>query len=274
MAHRIEISDVTDPRLNEYTGLTDVALRRVREPAEGLFMAEGRTVIGRALAAGYPMRSVLASRRWADDLDDLIGELDVPVYVGDDDLLESLTGFRVHRGALAAMSRLPLPSAAELVTRSQRVVVIEDVVNHTNVGAIFRSVAGLGFDAVLLTPTCADPLYRRSVRVSMGTVFSVPYARLESWPADLGLLREAGLTVIALTPDANATPLAELPSAVRERCALVLGTEGDGLADPTLDAADVRARIPMTAGVDSLNVAAAAAVACYAITADRPTAAP
>jgi tRNA G18 (ribose-2'-O)-methylase SpoU len=263
--NRIPVERRDDPRLHEYTDLTDVALRRRREPAEGLFMAEGQTVIRRAVAAGYPLRSVFASARWAEDLSDLLDGTDTPVYVGDDDLLESVTGFRVHRGALAAMSRVPLPSAADLLTHSRRVIVIEDVVNHTNVGAIFRSVAGLGFDAVLLSPTCADPLYRRSVRVSMGSVFSVPYARLEAWPQDLALLRAAGLTTIALTPDASAVPLRDVPTALRERCALILGTEGDGLADPTMSAADVRARIPMDNGVDSLNVAAAAAVACYAI---------
>src|SRR4051812_25817303 len=198
MAHRIHVDDVHDPRLVDYTDLTDVALRKVREPAEGLFMAEGGTVIRRAVAAGYPIRSVLASPRWADDLDDVVRDTAVPVYVGDDALLESVTGFRVHRGALAAMGRKPLDTVEQLLTAASRVVVIEDVVNHTNVGAIFRSVAGLGFDAVLLSPTCADPLYRRSVRVSMGAVFSVPYARFESWPAGLDLVREAGLTVIAL----------------------------------------------------------------------------
>jgi tRNA G18 (ribose-2'-O)-methylase SpoU len=267
MPRRIPVEDAADPRLSEYTGLTDVALRKSRESAEGLFMAEGRTVIGRAIAAGYPLRSVLASPRWADDLADVIGDADVPVYVGDDALLESVTGFKVHRGALAAMGRKPLLTVESLLETAARVVVVEDVVNHTNVGAIFRSVAGLGFDAVLLSPTCADPLYRRSVRVSMGTVFSVPYARFDTWPDGLDLVRDAGLAVIALTPDATAIPLGELTPEQRSRCALVLGTEGDGLADPTLRAADVRARIPMAGGVDSLNVAAAAAVACYAITA-------
>jgi tRNA G18 (ribose-2'-O)-methylase SpoU len=265
MAHHVPVTDAADPRLHDYTGLTDVALRRVREPAEGLFMAEGATVIRRALAAGYPMRSALASPRWADDLDDVVGGLDVPVYVGSEELLEEVTGFHVHRGALAAMSRKPLPSVEDVVADARRLLVVEDVVNHTNVGAIFRSAAGLGIDGVLLSPTCADPLYRRSVRVSMGAVLAVPYARLDAWPADVGALQAAGFTVIALTPDRAAVPLSELTPAQRERCALVLGTEGDGLAAPTLAAADVRARIPMAEGVDSLNVAAAAAVACYAL---------
>jgi tRNA G18 (ribose-2'-O)-methylase SpoU len=260
-----EVTDPADPRLHDYTGLTDVALRRRREPAEGMFIAEGDKVIRRAIAAGYPLRSVLGSRRWTEALAAEADLSAVPVLVGDDALLEQVTGFQVHRGALAAMGRLPLPDASAVLASAERVLVVEDVVNHTNLGAIFRSVAGVGFDGVLLSPTCADPLYRRSVRVSMGSVFSVPYARLQSWPADLSLLREAGMHVIALTPDPAATPLADLGADVRARCALVLGTEGDGLTDPTLRAADVRARIPMAHGVDSLNVAAAAAVACYAI---------
>ena len=265
MAVRHAVTDAADPRLRDFTDLTDVALRRRREPDEGLFIAEGSTVIRRAVEAGYPMRAVLASDRWAADLADLTGGIDVPVYVGSDDLLESVTGFRVHRGALASMARKPLPSVAEVLEGARRVVVIEDVVNHTNVGAIFRSVAGIGFDAVLLSPTCADPLYRRSVRVSMGTVFSVPYARLDDWPGGLDVVRAAGLFVVALTPDAGARNLGSLPPSARERCALVMGTEGDGLTAPTLHAADLRVRIPMAHGVDSLNVAAAAAVACYEI---------
>lgn len=265
MATHVPITDADDPRLRDYTDLTDVALRRVREPLEGLFMAEGAAVIRRALAAGYEMRSALASPRWAADLDDVVAELDVPLFVGPDELLEKVTGFHVHRGALAAMSRRPLPTVADVVAGADRLLAIEGVVNHTNVGAIFRSAAGLGFDGVLLSPTCADPLYRRAVRVSMGTVFSVPYARLDAWPQGLDTVRSDGFAVVALTPDPGAAPLDRLTDEQRRRCVLVLGTEGDGLADPTLSAADVRARIPMAAQVDSLNVAAAAAVACYAI---------
>lgn len=271
MAHHVEVTDPADPRLRDYTDLTDVALRRVREPAEGLFIAEGATVIRRAVAAGYPLRSVLASQRWADDLADLLaadgtgGDRVPEVFVADPAVLEAVTGFRVHRGALAAMGRRPLPTVHDVLAAARRVVVVEGVVNHTNVGAIFRSVAALGFDAVLLSPTCADPLYRRSVRVSMGSVFSVPYARFTAWPEGLDLVRAAGLTVVALTPDPAAVPLGDLSPDQRARCALLLGTEGDGLAVPTQDGADVRARIPMSHGVDSLNVAAAAAVACYAV---------
>jgi tRNA G18 (ribose-2'-O)-methylase SpoU len=189
------------------------------------------------------------------------------VYVGDEALLEAVTGFHVHRGALASMQRTPLPSAAAVLERARRIVVLEDIVNHTNLGAIFRSAAALGMDAALLTPSCADPLYRRSVRVSMGTVFALPYARLDSWPGGLTTLSEHGFRTIALTPGPTAIDMRDLRFGPEEKVALLLGTEGEGLSDPALAAADLRVRIPMAAGVDSLNVAAAAAVACYAIAA-------
>ncbi|WP_194892630.1 TrmH family RNA methyltransferase [Catenulispora pinisilvae] len=267
MGELIEVTVPSDPRLHDYSGLTDVELRKVREPAEGLFLAEGEKVIRRALAAGYPMRSTLLSPKWARAMRPLIDAVDAPVYVGDEALLEAVTGFHVHRGALASMQRTPLPSAGTVLERARRVVVMEDIVNHTNLGAIFRSAAALGMDAALLTPSCADPLYRRSVRVSMGTVFALPYARLDSWPGGLATLAEHGFRTVALTPGPTAIDLRDLRFGPRDKVALLLGTEGDGLSDPALAAADLRVRIPMTAGVDSLNVAAAAAVACYAIAA-------
>ena len=181
-------------------------------------------------------------------------------------LLESVTGFHVHRGALAAMGRLPLKSVTDLLAQSSRLVVLEEVNSHTNLGAIFRSAAGLGMNAVLLSPTCADPLYRRSVRVSMGEVFSIPYARFESWPGGLADLRAAGFTVLALTPDPDATSIDDIEVRDGDKIALLLGAEGPGLSQSALGAATTRVRIPMGNGVDSLNVAAAAAVACYAIT--------
>ncbi len=190
----------------------------------------------------------------------------MPLYVGSEELLESVTGFHVHRGALAAMGRLPLRSVADLLPQSSRLVVLEEVNSHTNLGAIFRSAAGLGMDAVLLSPTCADPLYRRSVRVSMGEVFSIPYARIEAWPSGLTELREDGFQVLALTPDARARPIDEIAVRDGEKLALLLGAEGPGLSKDALAAATSAVRIPMGNGVDSLNVAAAAAVACYAIT--------
>lgn len=263
----IEVTDPSDPRLHDYSGLTDVELRKVREPAEGLFLAEGEKVIRRALAAGYPMRSTLLSPKWVEAMRPLIDAVDAPVYVGSEPLLEAVTGFHVHRGALASMRRIAVPQARSVLAKARRVVVMEDIVNHTNLGAIFRSAAALGMDAAVLTPSCADPLYRRSVRVSMGTVFALPYARLDSWPGGLATLAEHGFRTIALTPGPAAIDVRELRFGPEEKVALLLGTEGDGLSDPALAAADLRVRIPMAAGVDSLNVAAAAAVACYAIAA-------
>ncbi|MFI1381705.1 TrmH family RNA methyltransferase [Embleya sp. NPDC020886] len=259
------LDDPADARLVDYTDLTDVELRRRREPAEGLFMAEGEKVIRRALAAGYPMRSMLLSQRWIETMAEVIETADVPVYVGSPDVVERVTGYQVHRGALASMGRKPLPAAADVVAGARRVAVLEGVNDHTNVGAIFRGAAALGMDAVLLSPDCADPLYRRSVKVSMGAVFSVPYARLEPWPGGLDVLRGAGLTLLALTPAPGSVALNELPAADLERCALMLGAEGPGLTAKALAAADRLVRIPMSHGVDSLNVGAAAAVAFYAV---------
>ncbi|WP_406289790.1 TrmH family RNA methyltransferase [Embleya sp. NBC_00896] len=261
----ITLDDPADPRLVDYTDLTDVELRRRREPAEGLFMAEGEKVIRRAIGSGYPMRSMLLSARWIETMADVIEAADVPVYVGDPEIVERVTGYQVHRGALASMARKPLPAAVDIVAGARRVAVLEGVNDHTNVGAIFRGAAALGMDAVLLSPDCADPLYRRSVKVSMGAVFSVPYARLERWPGGLEVLREEGLTLLALTPAEGSVALNELPAADIARCALMLGAEGPGLTVKALGAADRLVRIPMSHGVDSLNVGAAAAVAFYAV---------
>jgi tRNA G18 (ribose-2'-O)-methylase SpoU len=266
----LRVDDPRDPRLSDYTDLTDVGLRRRREPAEGLFMAEGEKVIRRALAAGYPMRSMVLSPKWLDVMADVIDAAEAPVYLAEPELLEQVTGYSVHRGALAAMGRLPLPTPAELLARARRgrrprrVAVFEDIVDHTNLGAGFRSAAALGVDAVLLTPRCADPLYRRSVKVSMGTVFQVPWTRMPEWPQGLAMVREAGYFAAALALDETSISLDELAAQRHEKLALVFGTEGDGLAPSTVAAADAAVRIPMAAGVDSLNVAAAAAVAFYA----------
>ncbi|MEV3992348.1 RNA methyltransferase [Streptomyces sp. NPDC049837] len=270
MADLITIDDPDDPRLRDYTGLTDVELRRKREPAEGLFIAEGEKVIRRARQAGYEMRSMLLSAKWVDVMRDVIDEVPAPVYAVTPDLAERVTGYHVHRGALASMQRKPLPTADELLTDARRVVVMEGVNDHTNIGAIFRSAAALGMDAVLLSPDCADPLYRRSVKVSMGAVFSVPYARLETWPRGLEAVREAGFKLLALTPDEKATSIDAAAPHRLERVALMLGAEGEGLSAKALMAADEWVRIPMAHGVDSLNVGAAAAVAFYAVATGRP----
>jgi tRNA G18 (ribose-2'-O)-methylase SpoU len=272
VADLITVEDPDDPRLTDYTGLTDVELRRRREPAEGLFIAEGEKVIRRAGDAGYAMRSMLLSAKWVDVMRDVIEEAPAPVYVVDPALAEQVTGYHVHRGALASMQRKPLPTAAGLLRTARRVAVMESVNDHTNIGAIFRSAAALGMDAVLLSPNCADPLYRRSVKVSMGAVFSVPYARLDSWPGGLDAVREAGFTLLALTPDEKAKALDDVAPHRMDRVALMLGAEGEGLSRRALGAADEWVRIPMSHGVDSLNVGAAAAVAFYAVATGRPQA--
>lgn len=263
--HIHRIADPTAPELRDYVGLTDVVRRRLSEPEGGLYLAESVKVIERALAAGHRPRSALVLEKWLDELGPLLGSFDVPVYVGESETLERITGFVMHRGALASMHRPKLPPVVELLRDARRVVVLEDIVDHTNVGAIFRAVAGLGADAVLVTPRCADPLYRRSVRVSMGAVLQIPWTRLDDWPRGGEQLREAGFTVAALALDDRAVDLAEFAAAAPERVALLLGTEGDGLSREALAAADTAVTIPMDHGVDSLNVAAAAAVALWSL---------
>jgi tRNA G18 (ribose-2'-O)-methylase SpoU len=267
----VRIADPADPRLTDYTDLKDVKLRSAREPAEGLYMAESSTVIRRALAAGHRPRSFLMADRWLESMADVVADWPgVPVFVAAEEVLERITGFHLHRGALAAMHRPALPSVHELVAGARggagarRVAVLEDVVDHTNVGAAFRSAAALGVDAVLVSPRCADPLYRRSVRVSMGTVFQVPWTRFVSWPGGLRELQDAGFTVAALALADEAVSLDDLAADPPERLALVLGTEGHGMTDAAIAVADVVVKIPMAGGVDSLNVAAASAVAFWA----------
>ena len=268
-----------DPRLTDYVRLTDVRLRTSVEGAHGLFIAEGTKVIIRAVAAGYPVRSLLlAESRLADlavlgpELD--AGQDDVPVYVVPDEVAERLTGYRVHRGALASLCRRPLPEMATVAGAARKIVVLEDLVDHGNVGAIFRCAAAMGVDAVILSPRCADPLYRRAVKVSMGAVFAIPYARMTNWYGGLAELRAAGFRLLALTPDENAAPITK--TEVGDRAALLLGTEGDGLSSRWLHEADEAVRIPMhpgaqAAGVDSLNVVAAAAIACHLLVAETVT---
>ena len=258
----IHVTDPADERLADYRDLTDVALRRRMEPATGLYMAEGAKVIARALAAGHRPRSVMVTERWLGSVESLV-EPEVPIHVAPASVLESVTGYDVHRGALAAMQRPKLSSVADIVRDARLVVVLEGIVDHTNVGAVFRSAAGLGADAILVSPTCADPLYRRSVKVSMGTVFQVPWTRIDPWPGGLDVLRDAGFTVAALALADGAVSLADFAVAGHQRVALVMGTEGDGLSHSAVAAADYVVTIPMAGGVDSLNVAAASAVAIW-----------
>ncbi|MFA5606400.1 MAG: RNA methyltransferase [Leucobacter sp.] len=269
---RVErIGDLAVDELADYTSLTDVALRKVREPAEGLYLAESPKVIERALDAGHRPRSALILEEWLPRVVELFAAFpDVPVYVGESAQLEQLTGFHMHRGALASMHRPAPLDPVDLLRRSRRVVVLEDLADHTNVGAIFRSVAALGADAVLLSPGCADPLYRRAVRVSMGAVLQVPWARLPDWREAGPLFREEGyaLTAFALCDDAE--DLADFVLAAPERLALLFGTEGAGLSRRALASSARTVQIPMEHGVDSLNVATAAALALWAVrTADR-----
>ncbi|MFF5208984.1 TrmH family RNA methyltransferase [Streptosporangium sp. NPDC000396] len=310
--------NTSDPRLADYANLRDVELRKSLEAEHGLFIAEGEKVIRRAVATGYQVRSVLLTRRWVDSLADLLDGLGDRVYVVDDDVMEKIAGFPVHRGALAAMERRELPTVGEILSGAfrapvsgdlagdgdaerrsgpaadsaggeagltveghrgdagpagrgappRRVLVLEDLVDHGNVGAIFRCAAALGVEAVILSPRCADPLYRRSVKVSMGAVFAIPYARMTNWYDGLAELRTAGFQTLALTPDQAATPMDRVTMA--DRVALLLGSEGDGLSSRWLHEADEPVCIPMSpaamaSGVDSLNVVAAAAIACHGL---------
>jgi len=266
-----QIDSIDAPELADYTQLTDVALRRVREPVEGLYLAESPKVIERALRAGHQPRSVLLLQEWLPRVEPLLERFpEVPVYVGNDAQLEQLTGFHMHRGALASMHRPQELDPLELLARSTRVVVLEDLADHTNVGAIFRSVAALGADAVLLTPACADPLYRRSVRVSMGAVLQVPWARLPDWRTAGPMIRDAGYDLVAFALREDAEDLADFSHSLPPRLALMFGTEGEGLSRRALAAATRSVVIPMEHEVDSLNVATAAAVALWAVrAADR-----
>lgn len=258
------LESADDPRLADYRDLTDVALRRILEPEGGLYIAESAKVIGRALAAGHRPRSVLVQEKWVEDAAALLsGHPDVPLYVVSADLAESLTGYAVHRGALAAMHRPPTRPVDEVVEGARLVVILEDIMDHTNVGAIFRAAAGLGADAVLVSPRCADPLYRRSVRVSMGTVFQVPWTRLPEWRVAGPQLHELGFHLAALALSDDAVALDAFAAERPARVALMLGAEGDGLSRRALAVADTVVTIPMAGGVDSLNVAAASAVALW-----------
>jgi tRNA G18 (ribose-2'-O)-methylase SpoU len=290
VASPVPVSEADDPRLADYVCLTDVQLRKNLEAAHGLFMAEGEKVIRRALRAGYPARSMLVTTDRLAGLADLAGSWPGPVYLVSPAVARLLTGYRVHRGVLASMERLPLPAVADVLAGAQRIVVLEDIVGHTNiehakqhtgparrvivledlvdhgnVGAIFRCAAALDVDAIILSPRCADPLYRRSIKVSIGAVFAIPYARMTDWRGGLAELREAGFQLLALTPDQSAVPIGQVP--MGERVALLMGTEGDGLSSRWLSEADEAVCIrmapgAMAVGVDSLNVVAAAAIVC------------
>lgn len=280
----ITIDSIDDERVSAYTNLTEIQLRNRLEPAKGLFIAESPKVIDRALAAGREPISLLVEEPWIEGMADTFAFVDehwgpsVPVYVASPEQLRQLTGYRLHRGALSAMRRWPLPSVAEVCRGARRIAIMENIVDHTNVGALMRSAAALDVDAVLVTPSCGDPLYRRAARVSMGTVFQIPWTRIgtesrHSWPFDgLEELHGLGFTTVAMALTDDSISLDELvrrlgsaqdePDHI-DKLALIFGTEGDGLSRHTIANADLTVKIPMSHGVDSLNVAASSAVAFY-----------
>lgn len=261
----IEIASPDDPRIRVFTGLTEAQLRNSLHPEEGLFIAESPKVIRVALDAGMIPTAILCERRHLDgDAADIIARLpDVPVYTGDRNVLSSITGYVLTRGVLCAMRRPALPEIEDLCKSARRVVVIDDVSDTTNIGSIFRSAAALGIDAVFLSPTACDPLNRRAVRVSMGSVFLVPWTRLEK---GLGQLKEYGFKTVAMALRHDSTDIADPALKKEPKLAIVMGTEGEGLPIATIDSADYVVKIPMHNGVDSLNVATASAIAFYELT--------
>lgn len=262
----IHVDDAADPRLIDYTSLTDVELRKSREAAEGLYLAESPKVIQRAIHAGHTPRSFLLTSEWVRTLEAEIARFpEVPVYLADEAVIEQLTGFHLHRGAIVSMHRPAERKPAEVINGAQTLVVLDGLSDHTNVGAIFRSAASLGADAVLLSENCADPLYRRAVRVSMGAVLQVPWARLPRWQEAGPLLRDAGFHITALGLNDAAVPLNTFVRDRPEKLALVFGAEGPGLSRQALGASQTVVTIPMDHGVDSLNVATAAAITLWAV---------
>ena len=286
----ITIDSIDDERVAAYTNLTEIQLRNRLEPERGLFIAESPKVIDRALAAGREPISLLVEEPWIEgmsqtfDVVDKRWGTDIPVYVASPEQLRQLTGYRLHRGALSAMRRWPLPSVEETCRDARRVAVMENIVDHTNVGALMRSAAALDVDAGLVTPSCGDPLYRRAARVSMGTVFQIPWTRIGGddkhfWPRrGLEELRSLGFTTVAMALSDDSISLDELTRRLNnspesadhiDKLALIFGTEGDGLSRHTIAGADLTVKIPMSHGVDSLNVAASSAVAFYATSPKR-----
>jgi tRNA G18 (ribose-2'-O)-methylase SpoU len=270
----IPVGNVGDPRLDEYRNVPDPELLR----AHGVFIAEGRHVVRRLLESRLRTRSVLLTPAAHDGLSDVLRGADRVVYVVSQEVMNAITGFNIHRGCLAVGERPPASDWREIVRGTSLVAVLERVANADNVGGIFRSAAAFGAGAVLLGPACADPLYRKAIRTSMGAALMVPFAMLADWPDDLHRLRDEGFTLLAMTPSEDAVPLAALertgvgqPSGVGQpfRAAILLGHENEGLSADALRAADVRATIPMTSNVDSLNVATAAAIAMYELSAAR-----
>jgi tRNA G18 (ribose-2'-O)-methylase SpoU len=271
------VPDPDDRRVDDYRELHDARARRRMEQADdtgpGFFVAEGGHALARLLASGRRIRSVLVDPVRLDALGDKLAGLEAPVLVADQPTLRAVAGFPVHRGVLAAADRWPLPDPGAVLAGAERVAVLEDINDHENLGVIFRSAGSLGVDAVLLSPRCCDPLYRRSVRVSMGHVLGVPWTRLEPWPQGLAAVAGAGFTLAAFTPAAAAEPLTDWSPTAGERVAVLLGAEGPGLSPAALAAASRRLTIPMRGPEDSLNVGSAAAIAFYALVTSKVTSA-
>ena len=269
MTEIIEITDFSNPNLDAFARLTERQLMNRDKPEEGLFIAESPKVIHRALDAGYEPVTLLMERKHIDgQAADVVARCGVPVYTARMEVLEQITGYKLTRGVLCSMRRKDLPTAEEICRDARRIVILEDVMNPTNVGAIFRSAAALGMDAVLLTPACSDPLYRRSARVSMGTVFQIPWTqigeRVSDWPhPGLERLKELGFKTAAMALEDDSVSIDDPDLMAEEKLAVILGTEGDGLAAKTIADCDYTVKIPMSHGVDSLNVAAASAVAFW-----------
>ncbi len=261
----IRIEDPEDPRLADYAALTDAALRKRYEHAHGVLIAEGPTPVRALVTSSYPVRSLLVAERRLGSLSDVLTRTSAPVYVVPQEVLEAVVRFRLHQGVLACGTRHPPPAIDELLAPARTVAVLEGLNDHENLGTLFRSARALGVDAVVLGPGCADPLYRRSVRVSMGHVLHVPHARADDERSPLETLHAAGFTSLALTPDPSARSIETYRRLPGQRVAILLGAEGPGLSAATLDRAHQRLRIPMAHGVDSINVAAAGAVAFQAV---------
>ena len=263
MNNIIEITDFLAPELDVYARLTEVQLLNREFPEKGLFIAESPKVIERALNAGYePISCLMEKRHIEGEGKDILSRMEeIPVYCAEFDVLTQLTGFKLTRGMLCAMKRKPLPDVAKLCENKSRIVILDQVMNPTNVGAIIRSAAALGMDAVLLTPGCSDPLYRRASRVSMGTVFQIKWTFMEN--SDLEKIKAMGFKTVAMALKDNSISIRDPALTSEEKLAIVMGTEGDGLSDVTIAECDYTVKIPMYFGVDSLNVAAASAIAFY-----------
>lgn len=266
MANIIEVTDITIEELNIYTGLSEVALLRYFEPQPGIFIAESPKVIERGLMAGYEPISVLMQAESNKEDEKLVLEKvgDAPVYKAKEEILSKIKGFALTRGMMCAMRRKPLPVMADILKGARRIAVLENVVNPTNIGAIVRSAAALNMDGIIFSKNCCDPLYRRAIRVSMGTIFQIPWTFAEQWPKEgMEFLREQGFKTVAMALKEDSLQIEDKQLASQDKLAVLLGAEGDGLSNETLDMCDYTVCIPMSHGVDSLNVAAASAIAFW-----------